>query len=102
MRYRYTYKIGKLEEADRGFYERLNPGYQCTGETLEERYEEEHGRDGGGQTLVVFKAVGRGKKHFTPYGMCRDCGDHYIIARWSRYDRIDKATLEIERDVEDR
>lgn len=94
---RYEFKIGKLEDTEREFFERVNPGYKCTGETLEERWE-----NGGGQTLVVFKTVGRGKKHFTPYGMCRDCGDHYIIARWSRYDRIDKATLEIERDVEDR
>lgn len=102
MKYTYTYKIGKLEDWQREYFDRTNPGYTCTGETLEEHYEEELGRESGGQTLVVFKAISKGKKHFTPYGMCRDCGDHYIIARWSRYDRIDKKTLEITRDVEDR
>lgn len=96
MRYNYTYKTGKLENDDRGYYERLNPGYKCTGETLEERYEEVEGRDGGACTYVVMKG------RFTQYGMCRDCGDHYIIARWSRYDRIDKGTFKRTLDVEDR
>lgn len=85
-----TYKIGTLEAADRDWFERANKGWKTTGETLEERWED------GAQTLVVFKGS------FTRYGMCRDCGDHYIIARYSRYDRIDKDTFKVTKDVEDR
>lgn len=96
MKYLYTYKVGQLENEEKEFYERVNPGFICTGATLIEKYREEQNRESGGQTLVVFK----GKR--TMYGMCRDCGDHYIIARWSRYDRIDKDTLKITFDVEDR
>ena len=57
-------------------------GHTPTGETLTETFP-----DGSAQTLVVFKGS------YTPYGMCRDCGDHYIIARYARYDKIDKKTL---------
>ena len=39
---------------------------------------------------------------WTPSGCARDCGDHYIVARYSQYDRIDKATLQITKDVADR
>ena len=96
MKYNWTFKVGELDPTDRAWFEKMNPGYTCTGETLEERYEEEHGWDGGATTYAVMK----GK--WTRYGMCRDCGDHYIIARWSRYDRIEKGTLQLTRDVEDR
>ena len=100
MKYTFTYTVGAIEDQDeRNFYERMNEGFKTTGETLEERYEEAEGRDSGSCTYVVMKAVGRG---WTPYGMCRDCGDHYIIARWSRYDRIDKGTFKLTVDVEDR
>ena len=76
---------------DRKWFEKVNPGFKTTGELLREEW-----NDGGSQTLVVFKGS------HTPYGMCRDCGDHYIIARWSRYDRVDKDTMAITKDVEDR
>lgn len=96
MEYTYTYTIEKLEDDENEFYERVNKGFTCTGETLTERYEETEGREAGSTTYVVMKG------RFTPYGMCRDCGDHYIIARWSRYDRIDKDTFIRSVDVEDR
>ena len=38
---------------------------------------------------------------FTPSGCARDCGDHIVIARYSSYDRLDKATLRITKNVED-
>lgn len=100
MSYRttYTHKTGVTGET--AYFNRVNPGWACTGETLEEHYEtrDADGRlvDGGGATYAVMTGP------FTRYCMCRDCGDHYIIARWSRYDRIDKATLQITFDVEDR
>lgn len=100
MIYTYEYKVGAIEEGDKEYFERVNPGYKVTGETLEEHYEgfDENGRlvDGGGCTYAVMKG------RFTKYGMCRDCGDHYIIARWSRYDRVDKNSLTVKFDVKDR
>lgn len=64
-------------------------GYTMTGETLTLGDEREN------TTYIVFK----GKA--TRYMSVRDCGDHYIKAQYSQYDRIDKETLEITRDVED-
>lgn len=42
----------------------------------------------------------RGK--YTPVLCARDCGDHFILARYDRYDRIDKETFKITKDVEDK
>lgn len=50
---------------------------------------------------VVLK-MKPGYKGWTPYGTARDCGDHYILAQYDRYDRVDKKTMEITKDVEDR
>lgn len=82
-------EIGRIElsEENKKWYNRK--GYTMTGETLSE----DNGTEG--ITWVVFKGS------WTRAFSVRDCGDHYIIARYSRYDRIDKATLEITRDVED-
>lgn len=103
MKYTYTYETGILEATEKDYFEKMNPGYETTGETLREEYSEELGREGGATTYVVMKAVsGKARRIGTPYGMCRDCGDHYIIARWSRYDRIDKETYKRTPDVEDR
>lgn len=65
-------------------------GNDMTGETLT------IGDENGSTTYVVK----RGRT--TLYGTVRDCGDHYIKAGYSGYDRIDKATLEITENVEDR
>lgn len=65
-------------------------GYHLTGETLTIGTEYEN------TTYVVY--TGR----HTVYGTIRDCGDHYIRACYDRYDRIDKETLTITKDVEDR
>ena len=90
------YTIGALRSDDVTFYERLNKGWRCTGETITETWSGKNPYDRGSQTLVVFTGP------YTRYGMCRDCGDHYIIARYSRYDRIDKGTFKVTVDVEDR
>lgn len=52
-------------------------------------------------TRIIVK-MKQGYKGWTPTGCARDCGDHYIIARYSSYDRVDKKTLEIVKDVEDK
>lgn len=94
----YKVEIGKiaLTEANRKWYE--HDGLEMTGETLTVLstcnikgfigFEES-------TTYVVFKG------DRTPYMGVRDCGDHYIIAGHDRYDRIDKSTLAITKDVED-
>lgn len=48
---------------------------------------------------IINKVVIQGS--WTPYGFIRDCGDHYIIALYSRYDRISKDLQTITEDVED-
>lgn len=98
MTYKWTYTVGEATAEDVAYYTNAWDGFEATGETLEERYEEEQGRDAGASTYIVFRATGR---RFTPYGMCRDCGDHYIIAKWDKYIRIDKGTLAKTVDVED-
>lgn len=82
--------IGTIErnEENKNFFDRR--GYHMTGETLTMGDENEN------CTYVVFKGS------WTRYGTVRDCGDHYIKAQYSRYDRIDKDTLKITQDVEDR
>ena len=95
----YNFKINQFNMNDREWYENVNPGFVCTGETLEERYTGNDEYDSSMTEYVVMKAT---KRNYTSYGMCRDCGDHFIIARYSRYDRIDKKTLKITFDTEDR
>lgn len=48
---------------------------------------------------IINKVVIHGS--WTPYGFIRDCGDHYIIAKYSRYDRISKDLQTITEDTED-
>ena len=85
---------GKIPSVEVEYFESMNHGWKCTGETLKESWVDRYGLEYNTE-YVVFK----GK--FTQYGMCRDCGDHYIIARWDRYDKIDKKTHEYTYDVED-
>lgn len=51
-----------------------------------------------GAIIVKMK---RGYKGCTPLGCFRDCGDHYIKANWSSYDRYEKKTFKLTKDVED-
>lgn len=64
--------------------------FSTTGDVLREIYS-----DGTIMTYTIYKG-----EYTLPYE-CRDCGDHFIIARYDRYDRIDKKTLEIIKDVSD-
>lgn len=90
-------EIGKIERTaeHKKMFERK--GFKMTGETLlieSNPYEEV-----GGLPTKTNYVVFSGK--WTPYETVRDCGDHFILARYSSYARIDKATLEITYDVED-
>lgn len=42
------------------------------------------------------------KGRYTPSLCSRDCGDYFIVARYDRYDRVDKETFKITKDVEDK
>ena len=57
---------------------------------------------GGGSITRIILKTKPGHKGWTPYGAARDCGDHYIVARYSQYDLVDKKTLAITRDVDDK
>lgn len=57
--------------------------------------------NGDGVTKVIVKS--RNKKGlYTPSGTARDCGTYYIVAKYDGYDKVDKETLLIEKDVEDK
>ncbi len=70
-------------------------GFEYTGEIIEI----EHQDSVVGSITNAYRVV---KGKFTPYGGIRDCGNHYIKANYSSYDRIDKKTLLVTRNVEDR
>ena len=93
-----TYTIGTLDNEYKEYFERVNPGYTCTGETLCIGYETTDA-DGVTSKGSTTYAIMRGP--ITRYQMVRDCGDHYIHAVWSGYVRIDKGSLKVTRDVDD-
>ena len=59
-------------------------------------------REDGTKISRLILKMKPGQKGWTPTHCARDCGDHYIIARYDRYDRIDKGTFAMTKDVEDR
>lgn len=71
------------------FYNRAD--YKMTGKTLTIEYE-----NGNTVSYIVFT----GK--FTRYGSIRECNDHYILAGYSSYYRIEKDSFVITSDVEDK
>lgn len=69
----------------------LNRGIKPTGETIHKISD----RLRESQTKVVFKGS------WTPFGVIRDCGDHYIEALYSSYRWISKDLQHTMEDVED-
>jgi hypothetical protein len=88
-------QIGQIKRTkeNKAFYNRR--GYEMTGETITEQIVTDNGFISE-VTYIVFKGS------WTRVHSVRDCGDHYIIARYSRYDSIDKKTWNITQDVEDK
>ena len=84
------FSVGTIEKTEDNIKWFNREGYEMTGETLLEERE-----DGTCTNWVVFKGT------WTRYQSVRDCGDHYILARYASYDRVDKGTLKLTRDVED-
>lgn len=87
--------INTISEEDKRWFSAQHPHHNVVG-FMREGY-----GSNGGITRVILK-MKPGHKGWTPYGAARDCGDHYIIARYSQYDRVDKKTLAITKDVDDR
>lgn len=71
-----------LTPENKEFYNRAD--YRMTGKTLTIEYE-----NGNTVSYIVFT----GK--FTRYGSIRECNDHYILAGYSSYYRIEKDSLAI-------
>lgn len=90
----YRYEKGTIEMSanNKEWYE--SRGWRMTGETLKEIC-----TNNGLESCKEYVVM---KGGWTRTYSARDCGDHYIIARYSRYDRVEKDTLEITYDVEDR
>lgn len=86
--------INDVPEEDKRWFNAQHPHHNVVG-FMRETY------SGGSITRVILK-MKPGHKGWTPYGAARDCGDHYIVARYSQYDRVDKKTLTITRDVDDK
>lgn len=92
---RRTHTIEILDSKEHlDLYQKFHPKHTPIGWMKETWYN-------GSITRLIVK-MKPGYRAFTPYGCARDCGDHYIIARYSGYDRVDKKTLEVTTDVEDR
>lgn len=88
------FKIGTIEKTQANIKWYNRKGYHMTGETISETIKEIDGNDCT-TTYIVFSGS------WTRSGTVRDCGNHYIFARYSRYDRLDKDTMTLTLDVED-
>lgn len=87
-----TQRFTVVELEDREYYQQFYSKHKVTGDLLQEWR--------GASEMIGDHIVVKGR--WTPSGCARDCGDHYILARYSRYDRIDKDTMSVTEDVEDR
>ena len=92
-------EVGKIEKTPehRKMFE-LVKGFKMTGETL--LIEVNPYESVGGLPTKTNYVVFTGK--YTPYETVRDCGDHYILAGYSSYTRIDKNGLKVTFNVEDK
>ena len=83
-------KVLEINEEYREYFQKFYPRHNIIG--LLERDNE---------TTIILK-MKKGYKGFTPSGCVRDCGDHFIIANYSGYDRIDKETFHVTKSNEDK
>jgi hypothetical protein len=83
-------KIKSISEEDKKFYQNFYKEHTVIGLMEEETV-----------TRIIVR-MKRGFKGWTPSGCARDCGDHYIVARYCQYDRVDKDTMNVTKDVEDK
>lgn len=88
-------EIITISEKDRDWYNTQYSKHNAVG------FMKEYCNNGDCFIRIILK-MKPGHRGWTPFGAARDCGDHYIIARYSRYDRVDKKTLKVTIDVEDK
>lgn len=76
-------KILPIDDTDKAYFQRFYKNHNIIGLLEEDTI-----------TRVIVKAKNRAGC-WTPFGTARDCGKYYIIAKYSRYVKIDKETLQI-------
>lgn len=81
-----VYEVGELDERFREGFEKMNPGYACTGEALNITYP-----TGEYVEYVVFAQKAKSPLAKRPEVL--DMGDYYRVAGYSRFYRVDKKTL---------
>lgn len=74
-----------LSDAEAEHYERMNPGWQVVNRDILCFVT----NDGVSRDYVIFSGP------WTRTEMCRDCGDHYIIALHQGFIRVSKGNLRI-------
>lgn len=77
-----TVSVSTLSAEAMEFFKKSHKGYLPTGDCVTIQIGDES------TEYVAFSG-----KPSTLYGMLRDCGDHWILADWYGYIRIDKETL---------
>ena len=84
-------KILPINNEDKAYFQRFYKNHDVIGLLEEDTI-----------TRVIIKAkncVGC----WTPHGTARDCGNYYIIAKYSTYLKVDKKTLQVlDNDAEDK
>ena len=83
-------KVLEINEEDREYFQKFYPRHNIVG-LLEMENE----------TTIILK-MKKGYNGFTPSGCVRDCGDHFILANYFCYYRIDKKTLCVTKSNEDK
>lgn len=76
-------KIIPISKEDKDFFQKCYKNHNVVGLMEEETI-----------TRVILKAKNRWG-NWTPHGTARDCGNYYIIAKYSTYLKVDKKTLQI-------
>ena len=91
-----TITIKTLNADDVAWFGRFYPKHNVIGDMV---FTDDKTGETYDKIIVKMKP---GCNGYTPTGTVRDCGDHYIEAKYSRFDKIDKKTLDITKDVEDK
>lgn len=89
------FRIIPINKEDINYFQKFYHNHYVTDKLLEERTGDIITR------TIILKSKNKNGQ-YTPYGCVRDCGDHYIIARYSSYDKVEKNTLKITNYVEDK
>lgn len=95
----FTIKRNSLTAEEKERFERYNPGYVTTGDTIVFDYTSRYGQHES-EELVIFKAADR-KHNWTRYGMARQTSKYIILARYDRYYKLTLNGKIVSLDAED-